>query len=834
MQELEAAASPIKKKIFQRQSAEKARKQMFDSSSEMRLPYKYPFLCTLFRKLVAAVGDSVIGDELLILVDAVDCLEAAYLEPWPESSVFDWLPPRLLDNGYPVRIIMSCQSGPALAAVEQWGQREGLQLPMLGIPLLSPEEATELVQSKLSMLAVRDGASIIKQLDDEAERVAKERARKMREAGKRSSSGAPEEDEDQETDESARLLAMSLLQKGASLLDDIDTSHRAACSELRHKRSGCVPLYLTYAADFMWDYIQRQTDPRTAMRVIRLAASLPNSFRDLIGNELQRIEDTHDMETGWTRDFACVLAVTRLGVLEVEAWQLLKNTFMARDDAGEPPIEAWRNIRSEFGKLLQPRVDSSDNAMRWAHAQFADVVAAKYLVHPKVTAGYHRLLGDYFASIIQELRLEEIGMGLEKWLSQSIVSDESARALNEIAYHRIQSGAMTKTFDILTDLRYIEIRILLGQLDVLIKDFTSAISLMQSKNKMFEANKLGEYRVFVLQTGWQLLKRPWASFQEAINLPINKAPSLYANELLQRSLEQRRWVKWINQVVDTKDCMRVTRAHKGGVVWFDTSDDGGLLITIGGDSSIKVWSLHSGDFIVEIGMQYNAVCVCWLPAGEQGNTAVVIDTDGHCKLWSMATALADRTLNAVLDQLFVSKAPPRTMVVLSRHREIWITGDDLMIHVVSFDLVLLQRVRSHHNSAIRCCAASSCCSVVATGSDDKTIRVWRVSDRSVLVILVGHLGAVTSVCFSGSGMACLSSVSSDGILKVWQVERGVVSSSMKADTVPLSAVTASRIGPQIVTGTQNGSVRMWDPDIFASSQTFCDGGAGDECLAGHE
>ncbi len=815
-------SSPIKKKMFERQRLEKARKQLFDSSAEVRLPYKYPFLCALFRKLVAAVSDSVIGDELLLLVDAVDCLDAAYLEPWPDSSLFDWLPPRLMDHGYPVRIIMSCQSGPAMAAVEYWATREGLQLPMAEITLLTSDESTELVQSKLSVLACRDGEYLLKQMDAEAERAAKLRQRKLRDAP------AGDEEEEEETDESERELAMSQLQKGFSLLDDIDTSHRAACAELCHKRSGRVPLYLTYAADFMWEYIQRQTDPRTAMRVIRLTASFPNSFRDLVGSELQRIEDAHDRETGWTRDFACLLTVTRLGVLEIEAWQLLKQTFMSRDDAGQPPVEAWRNIRSEFGTLLQPRADSSDNAMRWAHAQFADVVGAKYLLHPKVTAGFHRLLADYFSSIIQELRLEEIGMGLEKWLSQSIVSDESARALNELAYHRIQSGAITKTFDILTDLRYLEMRLLLGQLDVLITDFSSAINFMRSKNKIFEANKLGDYKAFVLQTGWQLLKRPWASFQEAINLPINKAPSLYANELLQRSLEQRRWMKWINQVVETKDCMRVSRAHQGGVVWFDTSVDGGLLVTIGGDSVIKVWSLHSGDFIVEIGMQYNAVCAGWLPPEQQGDSVVVIDSDGHCKLWSMAIALADRNKNAVLDQIFVSKAPLRAMVVLPRHREIWITGDDLMIHVISFDLVLLQRVRTHHSSTVKCCAASSCCSVVATGSDDKTIRVWRVSDRSVLVILVGHLGAVASMCFSGSGMSCLTSASSDGILKVWQVERGVVSSSMKADTVPVTAIAASRIGPQVVTGTQAGCARMWDPDVFASSQTFCDGGTGDE------
>ena len=822
--ELEAQMSPIKKKVFEKERAEKARKQLFESSAEFKLAYKYPFLCQLFRKLVAAVCESVIGDDLLILIDAFECLDADYLEPWPGASLFDWLPPLFPDNGYPVRIILSCQLGPSLAALQEWGQREGITMPMREIAPMSDAEAAALVEAKLAWFASKDGAYIIRQRDQEEERAARARARKVREQAGNSRQATEEDD----MDFFEEKPGMSFLEKGAMLLDDLDTSHAAASNEVTHKRSGCIPLYLTYAARVMWDYIQRQNgDPRTTLRVIRLAASLPNSFRELIGNEIQRIEDGFDMETGWTRDFTCLLTVSRLGLMEIEMWQLLKQTYAALDDSGEPPVEVWRNIRSEFAKLLQPQLDTSDNAMRWAHAQFADVVHAKYFVHPKVAAGYHRVLAEYFSTIIQELKLGEMGMSLEKWLNSCIISDESARALNEIAHHRIHSGAITKTFEILTDLRYIEIRMLLGQLDVLIKDFSSAIRFMKSKSKMFEASKLGEYRTFVLQTGWQLLKRPWASFQEAINLPINKAPSLYANELLQRRLEQRRWVKWINQFVESNDCMKIKSAHRGGVTWFDSSVDGALLITIGNDSMIKVWSLHSGDFIVEIGQQYNAVSVCWLPPGRDGHNAVVIDSDGHCKLWSMSIPLRDKTLNAVLDQIFVSKAPLRTMVALAKHRELWISGDDLMIHVVSFDLVLLQRVKSHHNSCVRCCAASSCCSVVATGSDDKAIRVWRVSDRSVLVVLVGHLAAVTSLCFSGVGTAALASCSGDGVLKVWQVDRGVVSSSMKADSGPVVAVAASRVGPQVVSGSQTGSLRMWDTDTFAPSQTFSDGSDGE-------
>jgi hypothetical protein len=49
---------------------------------------------------------------------------------------------------------------------------------------------------------------------------------------------------------------------------------------------------------------------------------------------------------------------------------------------------------------------------------------------------------------------------------------------------------------------------------------------------------------------------------------------------------------------------------------------------------------------------------------------------------------------------------------------------------------------------------------------------------------------------------------------------------MKADASSIVAVAASRIGPQVVSGSASGSLRMWDPDTFASTQTFVSGNEG--------
>jgi WD40 repeat protein len=79
------------------------------------------------------------------------------------------------------------------------------------------------------------------------------------------------------------------------------------------------------------------------------------------------------------------------------------------------------------------------------------------------------------------------------------------------------------------------------------------------------------------------------------------------------------------------------------------------------------------------------------------------------------------------------------------------------------------RTLSGHSGSIYSLSFSADGSKLASGSSDKTIKIWSVSDGSETRTLRGHSGSVYSVGLSPDGTK-LASGSGDNTIKIWSVE----------------------------------------------------------------
>jgi WD40 repeat protein len=101
---------------------------------------------------------------------------------------------------------------------------------------------------------------------------------------------------------------------------------------------------------------------------------------------------------------------------------------------------------------------------------------------------------------------------------------------------------------------------------------------------------------------------------------------------------------------------------------------------------------------------------------------------------------------------------------------------------------------------------------LASGSGDKTIKIWDVTTGKVLNTLKGHEGTVRSVGFSPDGQQ-LASGSDDNTIKIWDVTTGKVLNTLKGHEGWVYSVGFSPDGKQLASGSEDKTIILWDLDL---------------------
>jgi len=98
--------------------------------------------------------------------------------------------------------------------------------------------------------------------------------------------------------------------------------------------------------------------------------------------------------------------------------------------------------------------------------------------------------------------------------------------------------------------------------------------------------------------------------------------------------------------------------------------------------------------------------------------------------------------------------------------------------------------------------------VLASGSGDSTIALWRVADGSLLHILEGHADNVNCVAFSPD-CKILSSGSNDNTIRLWQVADGSVLGTLEGHTSWVQSVAFTMGGIMLASWSGDGTIRLW-------------------------
>ena len=113
-----------------------------------------------------------------------------------------------------------------------------------------------------------------------------------------------------------------------------------------------------------------------------------------------------------------------------------------------------------------------------------------------------------------------------------------------------------------------------------------------------------------------------------------------------------------------------------------------------------------------------------------------------------------------------------------------------------------------HTKDIETLAFSPSGEILATGSDDSSVKLWRVSDGSLITTLDDHTDTIWTLAFSPSGET-LATGSEDNSVKLWRVSDGSLITTLDDHTQTIETLAFSPSGETLATGSVDNSVKLW-------------------------
>ena len=231
------------------------------------------------------------------------------------------------------------------------------------------------------------------------------------------------------------------------------------------------------------------------------------------------------------------------------------------------------------------------------------------------------------------------------------------------------------------------------------------------------------------------------------------------------------------------------------------SPDNEVLISGEKDGTTKFWSLPDRELVRTLnGHQKGVNSIAVHPKGKLIASA---SDDKTVNLWSVKSGKQVCTLTGHTDNVMAVVFNPNGDVLASsgdindKTVKLWFLSDNRSITL---------KGHSDWFGGVYTIAFSSDSKLIASGSKDKTIKIWQVDTGKEILTLEGHSDDITSIAISADNKI-LASGSKDKTLKLWALTTGKLISTIKhPEKIQAVAYSRDRI---LATGCSKGKIRLF-------------------------
>ncbi|MEM6612847.1 MAG: NB-ARC domain-containing protein [Cyanobacteria bacterium P01_C01_bin.72] len=248
----------------------------------------------------------------------------------------------------------------------------------------------------------------------------------------------------------------------------------------------------------------------------------------------------------------------------------------------------------------------------------------------------------------------------------------------------------------------------------------------------------------------------------------------------------------------------------GNVLSAAFSPDGKIIATGDTDCQIRFWSVTTGQLLATCKGHTNWVrSIAFSPDGQ---TLISGSGDRTIKFWQVQDAVCIKTCRGHESEIFSVAYSLDGRAIASA------SGDNIIRIWDTFTAQCIGVYRGHTNS-IRAVAFSSDGLTLASGSDDNTVRIWDIASQKCRQILTEHNGWIRSLAFSpipstslekGDKREILASGSGDRTIKLWSLDSNKSLATYNLHDGDVSAIAFSSDGLTLASGSSDRTVRLWN------------------------
>lgn len=229
------------------------------------------------------------------------------------------------------------------------------------------------------------------------------------------------------------------------------------------------------------------------------------------------------------------------------------------------------------------------------------------------------------------------------------------------------------------------------------------------------------------------------------------------------------------------------------------SPDGNKIAAGGYDGTIRLWNATTGESIKAFRPHTEAVYI--VVFSPDGNRIATASWDNTMQWWDLNTTKNIKTFRGYKGgQPRMQYSPDGKILAINWHTEVW-------LHEVSTGKLL--KTLKGHKEYVTCIEFSHDGHIIATGSKDKTARLWNTKTGENIITLTGHKERVYAAVFSSDGKTIVTA-SSDETVRLWDAHTGDHLRTIKGDTFGLKGFRFVADGESLFTNCTDKTVRVWN------------------------